>query len=281
ILDFGDWLDGVDLRNIVSAFNHPALRSDFDPVQPFFNHPVLGPDCDSVTAFNHPALRPDCDPKFDDLGVFTRPINNISSKNGNMILIEKHLCDSAGQPLVDFDKSSGNMGATCGSCEEASTDKNYKASAPALVFMGTLLPWMGPGNSSLGTDTAMVTALTFDGFVGDLLTQRLEMSNSGSTVVHFHFRLVKISSSFLTATYVDENICQISVLLPGESVKIRVIFKSKKPGYFSQTWRVLTQPILCGGRTPQVTLKAAIMSRPEDASPIQEIKVLIQYASKY
>lgn len=52
--------------------------------------------------------------------------------------------------------------------------------------------------------------------------------------------------------YFDTN---SGVILPGDTMRFPFIFKSCNPGIFSETWELLTQPVLCGGAALRISLR--------------------------
>ena len=45
------------------------------------------------------------------------------------------------------------------------------------------------------------------------------------------------------------------VILPGDTLNFPFIFKSPNAGIFTETWELMTKPILCGGAPISVTLR--------------------------
>ena len=44
-------------------------------------------------------------------------------------------------------------------------------------------------------------------------------------------------------------------ILPGDTLKLSFVFKSRDPGIFTERWQLLTRPVLCGGRPIIFTLR--------------------------
>jgi len=45
------------------------------------------------------------------------------------------------------------------------------------------------------------------------------------------------------------------VILPGDTLNFPFIFKSPNAGIFTETWELMTKPILCGGAPIRITLR--------------------------
>ncbi len=44
-------------------------------------------------------------------------------------------------------------------------------------------------------------------------------------------------------------------ILPNDTLKLSLVFKSTEPGIFTERWQLLTRPVLCGGRPIIFTLR--------------------------
>ena len=52
--------------------------------------------------------------------------------------------------------------------------------------------------------------------------------------------------------YFDTN---TGVILPGDTMNFPFVFKSRNAGIFTETWELITNPVLCGGAPLKITLR--------------------------
>ncbi|KAM6317620.1 MYCBP-associated protein [Podargus strigoides] len=128
---------------------------------------------------------------------------------------------------------------------------------PSLVFCGQPARWIDfvtPCKDEIG----IAARVTFVALAGEKAESSLTVSNDGTTAIWYDWMrlahripLRETTGIRMPCFYFD---LRSGVILPGETRKFSFIFKSERPGIFSESWKFRTHPVLLGGALLQVTL---------------------------
>ena len=70
----------------------------------------------------------------------------------------------------------------------------------------------------------------------------------------------------------------VGIILPGKQILVPFMFKSPNVGIYSQTWQLVTKPVLCGGKPVLITLKGIAFQEDLHQSKRKGIQVIVAYA---
>lgn len=76
-----------------------------------------------------------------------------------------------------------------------------------------------------------------------------------STPDQVRFKLIKSFFWLNLHFYLSINLNNLGFILPGESLKLHVVFKSTSGGIFTESWEFITKPKLVGGASLVLTLR--------------------------
>ncbi|NXK32978.1 MYBPP protein, partial [Piprites chloris] len=127
----------------------------------------------------------------------------------------------------------------------------------SLVFCGQPARWI-KGMTSCRNEIGVAARLTFEALAGEEAESFLTVSNDGTAAIWYSWmRLPQQIPSReskrrrMPCFYFDT---RPGVILPGETLRFSFLFKSRRPGIFSEPWEFRTHPLLLGGALLQVTL---------------------------
>ncbi|NWJ11341.1 MYBPP protein, partial [Crypturellus undulatus] len=127
---------------------------------------------------------------------------------------------------------------------------------PSLDFCGQPARWIN-GTASCKDEVGIAARLTFEIVAGERAESSLTVSNDGTTAIWYSWRRlpqqIPIRETKKRIQYFYFN-TRPDVILPGETRKFSVLFKSEKAGIFSESWEFRTHPLLLGGALLQVSL---------------------------
>ncbi|XP_077575232.1 MYCBP-associated protein isoform X2 [Stigmatopora nigra] len=145
---------------------------------------------------------------------------------------------------------------------EAHSKNNGQSSLlpiPAIRFAGYLANWTGNAPShqeSIGIRTTLI----FEALVGERVSSQLEMSNVGSAALLFSWQQISLPQKF--SNLQSQSNCphfyfntSSGTIYPGETLQVKFIFKSERPGIITEQWQLNTHPLLLQGARIQVKLK--------------------------
>lgn len=78
----------------------------------------------------------------------------------------------------------------------------------------------------------------------------IAMKNIGTTAVHFKWRKIPAKNTFKLKRFELRRFvfdCWGGVILPGETFRVPVLYKCVEPGFYSEDWQLLTEPVLENG----------------------------------
>ncbi|NXD13645.1 MYBPP protein, partial [Nothocercus nigrocapillus] len=127
---------------------------------------------------------------------------------------------------------------------------------PSLDFCGQPARWIN-GTTSCKDEVGIAARLTFEIVAGERAESSLTVSNDGTTAIWYSWRRlpqqIPLRETKKGIQYFYFN-TRPDVILPGETRKFSVLFKSEKAGIFSESWEFRTHPLLLGGALLQVSL---------------------------
>jgi len=130
---------------------------------------------------------------------------------------------------------------------------------PCLLINGHTSCWEGTYNSMNESLEGLTIRLLFESSIGESSSSSVDMTNNGTTAVHYLWRKPSESDCFglkrnkpIKRFYF--NICN-GIILPGETKTIPFFFKSLNAGIFKETWLLETRPVLLAGKKIEVILK--------------------------
>ncbi|NWX84080.1 MYBPP protein, partial [Nothoprocta pentlandii] len=127
---------------------------------------------------------------------------------------------------------------------------------PSLDFCGQPARWIN-GTTSCKDEVGIAARLTFEIVAGERAESSLTVSNDGTAAIWYSWRRlpqqIPIRETKKGTQYFYFN-TRPDVILPGETRKFLVLFKSEKAGIFSESWEFRTHPLLLGGALLQVSL---------------------------
>uniref|UniRef100_A0A8C6YZ94 Radical S-adenosyl methionine domain containing 1 n=1 Tax=Nothoprocta perdicaria TaxID=30464 RepID=A0A8C6YZ94_NOTPE len=126
---------------------------------------------------------------------------------------------------------------------------------PSLDFCGQPARWIN-GTTSCKDEVGIAARLTFEIVAGERAESSLTVSNDGTAAIWYSWRRlpqqIPIRETKKGTQYFYFN-TRPDVILPGETRKFLVLFKSEKAGIFSESWEFRTHPLLLGGALLQVS----------------------------
>ncbi|XP_060082841.1 MYCBP-associated protein-like [Ylistrum balloti] len=131
---------------------------------------------------------------------------------------------------------------------------------PAVMIGSQVFGWVGPNLDHRG-QTAGIASVLFEGVVGKNLLSYLEIYNVGTTVIYYEW--TKNEKKGLENLPSFQNMkfyffTEGGVLAPGEKLKLPILFKANIGGIFSESWKLVTRPLLCSGADIVINLKSVI-----------------------
>ncbi|XP_025954935.2 MYCBP-associated protein isoform X2 [Dromaius novaehollandiae] len=127
---------------------------------------------------------------------------------------------------------------------------------PSLDFCGQPARWID-SFTSYRDEIGIAARLTFEIVAGERAESSLTVSNDGTAAIWYSWRRLPQQIPFRETKkgkqYFYFN-TRPGVILPGETRKFSVFFKSEKAGIFSESWEFRTHPLLLGGALLQVSL---------------------------
>ncbi|BFY97813.1 hypothetical protein BsWGS_00853 [Bradybaena similaris] len=78
----------------------------------------------------------------------------------------------------------------------------------------------------------------------------ISMKNIGTTAVHFKWRKIPAKNTFKLKRFELRRFvfdCWGGVILPGETFRVPVLYKCIEPGFYSEDWQLLTEPVMENG----------------------------------
>ncbi|NXG61189.1 MYBPP protein, partial [Hemiprocne comata] len=128
---------------------------------------------------------------------------------------------------------------------------------PSLDFGGHPVRWINyttPCRDKIGVTAAVM----FETKMGQLAENFLTVSNDGTTAIWYQWmrlpkgiRSKETKGMRIPCFYFD---IRSGVILPGQTRKFSILFKSDRAGVFSEYWEFRTHPVLLGGALLQVLL---------------------------
>ncbi|OWF41358.1 MYCBP-associated protein-like [Mizuhopecten yessoensis] len=142
-----------------------------------------------------------------------------------------------------------------------------KWEGPAVMIGSQVFKWAG-SHRDQQEQTAGIASVLFEGEIGKNILSYLEIYNVGSTVIHYEWTknekkkgLENLPSFQNTKFYF---LTEGGVMAPGEILKLPILFKGSISGIFSESWKLMTRPLLCGGADIVLNLKSVItVTRPD------------------
>jgi hypothetical protein len=132
---------------------------------------------------------------------------------------------------------------------------------PCIIFSGQIAQWTG--NNTENTDiVAIESRLNFETKAGKRVSAVFEIVNIGSTTIYYDWVKIpddnpfEIVNSKTQRFYFDT---RRSVILPGDVLKLHIVFKSVKGGIYTEKWEFFTRPTLLGGASLVLTLRGVAM----------------------
>ncbi|XP_062448087.1 MYCBP-associated protein [Rhea pennata] len=127
---------------------------------------------------------------------------------------------------------------------------------PSLDFCGQPARWINNA-TSYRDEIGIAARLTFEIVAGERAESSLTVSNDGTAAIWYSWRRLPQQIPFRETKkgiqYFYFN-TRPGIILPGETRKFSVFFKSEKAGIFSESWEFRTHPLLLGGALLQVSL---------------------------
>lgn len=156
-----------------------------------------------------------------------------------------------------------------------------QVSGPSIVFGGITAGWTGSTNENLG-HTGAVSRILFESRTGKRSLSHLELKNNGTTTIYYDWRKVPVMPSFEDSKQDTTQRFYFNTsegaILPGEVKQFPFVFKSTNPGIFTETWQLLTEPVVLGGASLQVVLKG--VATKEDTKHEERKKLLKKLTSR-
>ncbi|KAJ8362962.1 hypothetical protein SKAU_G00117930 [Synaphobranchus kaupii] len=165
-------------------------------------------------------------------------------------------------------------------CSDDEMADTTRAAVPALRFCGQLARWLGSPSSHKG-EVGIAVRLTFEALEGEQASSYLELQNEGSTALYYTWQHLPQEHSFPeTQQHVHTQHFYFNtstgVILPGETQRVVLIFKSMTAGIVSEVWCLNTHPILLGGATLQVTLRGVALYQDKTAEQREALQKQLQ-----
>lgn len=130
---------------------------------------------------------------------------------------------------------------------------------PSLSIGGHTAQWNGSRGQRVPGQVGVASRVIFEASVGDRVTSHLNICNDGTTAIYFSWKKIPRTNVLGTKLagqtqrfYFDT---KSGVILPGDTLNFPFIFKSPNAGIFTETWELMTKPILCGGAPIRITLR--------------------------
>ncbi|KXJ26552.1 MYCBP-associated protein [Exaiptasia diaphana] len=146
---------------------------------------------------------------------------------------------------------------------------------PSLTIDGQTAQWTGATNNGLGR-VGVSCRVLFEAHTNERCVSLLNICNDGTTAIYYSWKMIPKANKLGTRLagsvqrfYFDTN---SGVILPGDTMRFPFIFKSCNPGIFSETWELLTQPVLCGGAALRISLRGTAVEEDVYANVRKEIE---------
>ncbi|ELU14603.1 hypothetical protein CAPTEDRAFT_226990 [Capitella teleta] len=134
---------------------------------------------------------------------------------------------------------------------------------PSLQFAGQPVRWTGDCFGFEG-QVGVEARVTFEAYAGCRTLSTLEIANDGTTAIFFSWKSIPRTNPF---DLLNANVQRFyfnttnGVILPGDTVKIPFVFKSRNAGVFTEQWQLETRPVVCGGAMLIVTLRGVAVQQ--------------------
>lgn len=130
---------------------------------------------------------------------------------------------------------------------------------PSLSIGGYIAQWNGSRGPRIPGQVGVACRVIFEANVGERMTSHLNICNDGTTAMYFSWKNIPRANVLGTKLagktqrfYFDS---KSGVILPGDTLNFPFLFKSPNAGIFTETWELMTKPILCGGAPIRITLR--------------------------
>lgn len=149
-----------------------------------------------------------------------------------------------------------------------------KLEGPAVMMDNRVFNWAGPNPDQAGQLAGIVSVL-FEGLVGKNIMSYLEIVNIGSTLIHYEWTKNEKKGLENLPSFQDTKfyfLTEGGVMAPGETLKIPILFKARIGGIFSESWKLKTRPLLCGGADIIVNLKSVTSVVRVSSQELQKVE---------
>ncbi|XP_014671200.1 PREDICTED: MYCBP-associated protein-like [Priapulus caudatus] len=123
---------------------------------------------------------------------------------------------------------------------------------PALKINAWHVRWSGHPTTEAASAIGLQERLVFEATAGDKCSANVNLSNDGCTAIYYSWKRVPKETSFGIKPKSCMSQCfyfntSDGSILPGEVIDISIYFKSSCAGIFSETWELVTVPVLGQG----------------------------------
>ncbi|CAF0968273.1 unnamed protein product [Brachionus calyciflorus] len=128
---------------------------------------------------------------------------------------------------------------------------------PCIVFGGQTADWTGNDLENAGI-VALESRLNFETKAGKRVLATFEIHNIGTTSIYYDWRKLQdpnpfqMTNSKVQRFYFDT---RSNVILPGDVLKMHIVFKSNIGGIFTEKWEFVTHPRLLSAASLVLTLR--------------------------
>ncbi|XP_064644995.1 MYCBP-associated protein-like isoform X2 [Lineus longissimus] len=151
---------------------------------------------------------------------------------------------------------------------------------PSIQFAGQAARWTGDSHSFAG-ELGIEARVTFEAFADKRVTSFLEIVNDGTTAMYYDWQKIPKSNPFDVPNPKAQRFyfnTSSGVILPGDAMRFPFIFKSPNAGVFTEQWKFMTKPVVCGGAALVVTLRGVALQ--EDKFKKQRTEIEQELAQK-
>ncbi|RNA42556.1 MYCBP-associated -like isoform X4 [Brachionus plicatilis] len=128
---------------------------------------------------------------------------------------------------------------------------------PCIVFGGQTADWTGNDIENAGL-IALESRLNFETKAGKRVLATFEILNIGTTSIYYDWRKLpdlnpfEMNNQKVQRFYFDT---RSNVIMPGDSLKMHIVFKSNIGGIFTERWEFVTHPRLLSAASLVLTLR--------------------------
>ncbi|CAD5111218.1 DgyrCDS550 [Dimorphilus gyrociliatus] len=150
---------------------------------------------------------------------------------------------------------------------------------PSIVIEGKQLDWEGDSHSK-SDETALVARVVFECISGERKTEMFQVKNNGSTAIYYNWNKIEKSNPFdqvnrkIQRFYFNTN---GGVILPGDTKRFPIVFKSSNYGIFSETWQFHTHPVVASGASIFVTLKGVALQVDKYEKERKDLEIMLTH----